>query len=561
MRALLVLASVALALLVTAPASAQRRGRGPSVSVNVVDMAGGRAFLEPGGEAGIRRDDVVVIGRRRFRVIAVTRSSAVIEVDEGVVAVGNRGRVRISEAAAEETHRLPPVSPVESFEGQWPQAQRPALGQHPEHVDLGFVETRRDTRLVLSSGGGAILPLGSQEGDALGYGFLRARVHAEPLEGVPLSLDGDAALQLWVAGEHRGGGSRPLVRVRQLELAYGEQGGLFGALGRLRYAASTIGQLDGIRVRSPALEGFTVGAFGGVVPDPLSGMPSLDASRFGLELAFEPQSAGWRPMIDLVAHGSLFDGALDERRVTAAVQLFPGRARMGAHAEVSLFDQDNPWNAPSADLTGAGVDARVRTGRFQVGARLDLRKPERSRWLASFLPASFLCTAVPQPATIPPTPEPCAQDYDARLLGALDAGVDIGNLALSAGGTAIRTGGRPGFEQIAGFVQARAVRLLGLLRADASVMVSSGSLLRMLSGQLGLGASLLDGVLDLSVHYHPAIARYEADIGFFAQHGLGTAIIVAPMADLEIDLTADAMLGRDLDALLLLGGVTWRPEL
>ena len=73
------------------------------------------------------------------------------------------------------------------------------------------------------------------------------RIPTDQLSAVPLTFDADAVGELWQADDledRRGNGSRPALQLRQLELGYrGEV--VQGSLGRLRYASSTLGMLDG----------------------------------------------------------------------------------------------------------------------------------------------------------------------------------------------------------------------------------------------------------------------------------------------------------------------------
>src|SRR5262249_82874 len=209
------------------------------------------------------------------------------------------------------------------------------------------------------------------------------------------------------------------------------------------------GTLDGTRLRFPLGEGVSFGAFGGVLPNPMSGAPSLAAQRFGVEATYSRPDFAIRPEAGLVVHGSTFDGKLDERRVSGVFRLCPGRSRIGGNFEVSGFARDNPWNASSVELTTLGLDTSVRLGAFDVGARIDARQPVRSRWLASFLPPYWLCR------TVPPVPGggpsvTCDGSTSMRALGALDLGVEVGHVVLRASGIAIRdltqSGGAPDME-------------------------------------------------------------------------------------------------------------------
>jgi hypothetical protein len=411
---------------------------------------------------------------------------------------------------------------------------------------------------MLSLGGAGIVPL-SGNGEPIGRSELRARLHYEPLEDLPTALDADVAAQLWFAGDldaRAGRDSQPPARVRELALSHGHERALFAALGRLRYASRALGMLDGAKVQAAVGPGLLLGAFGGFVPDPIDGSPAADASRFGAEVGWEDLSLASRPRAVLSAHGSRFEGDFDERRLNAFVDMFPGAHRLGAHAELSIHGADNPWNAPAQELSAAGADVGLRFGNVDLGARLDMQRPERSRWLASFVPLQWLC--VTQTPDVAGDPEPCYGD-ETRYLASADAGVRFGQLALHAGTTA-STSNRGDTDQLGGFVGATVLRVVDELRIDTSLMASTGSLLRTYAGSLGLGMPFAHGVVDVSLRYRPAWTRYVADTGPFLEHGVGAHLDIAPAGELSFGLDADAITGRDLDVLLLQALLTYRPQ-
>ena len=157
--------------------------------------------------------------------------------------------------------------------------------------------------------------VGNLDKDGSG-GLIEARVVGsfDRLTDRPLGADVDASLRLFGSGWDSG--SRAPVFVRAAMLRWGDPADPSLAFGRLRYAATSVGMLDGGRVayRSGNLE---VAAFGGVVPDPVSGAPDTAASRFGTEVTYDAPSA-WHPHLALAAHGSTWNGQLDERRLSLA---------------------------------------------------------------------------------------------------------------------------------------------------------------------------------------------------------------------------------------------------
>lgn len=526
------------------------------IPVEVVDVAGGRAYVRPGESAGLRRGGVVVIRKRPYQVITATDGYAIIELREAPVRVGDDGRGSVTELSEAEGQRLPAPSALDVFAGKWPDARRPADDQRPQPVPLGPMQADGRTTLALSLIGGANVPL-SSSGTASERAELRARLRTEPWRELPLRLDTDVATQLWLASdldERRGDGSRPIVRVRQFEAAYGDARATFAALGRLRYASRALGVLDGAHLQAETARGLTLGAFGGFVPDPLDGSPMTDASRFGAEVGYEDTRAELRPQLSLTAQGSRFEGALDERKLTLLADVYPEASHFGAYGELSLYDSDNPWGARTEELSAAGADASVRFGVVELGGRVDLQRPERSRWLASFLPPGYLCTA-----STPVDDVPCFGD-EARYLGSVDVGVRLERASFGATGSA-STSQLSDDRQLTAALYASALDVIGPLRLDAGLRGSEGSFVHTLGASLGLGALLASGLLDVSVHYRPAVSRYEADTANYLEHTLGARVWLTPEPELELSLDADAISGRDVKVLLVQGVMTVRPAL
>ena len=81
-----------------------------------------------------------------------------------------------------------------------------------------------------------------------------------------------------------------------------------------------------------------VGAFAGTLPNPLDGAPSADASRFGAHVAWQDAAAA-RSRASLTLQGSRYLGRMDEQRITGLFESYPDFGRLGAHAELSLFDR------------------------------------------------------------------------------------------------------------------------------------------------------------------------------------------------------------------------------
>jgi len=527
------------------------------VSVEVVDIAGSHAYVRPGSSAGVHRGDTVRLGGRTYEVIASSAHSATFDRRGARLRIGARGTATTSPLAAESAARRSP-RPLDTYRGQWPVASLPAASQHPKHVPLGAPETQGRAKIWLGMRNAVIVPMSGSPGP-IADNELRGRLHYEPFEQTPWALDADLAVRVWIADQLKqrsGNRSRPLARVRQLQTSYGESDGFFAAAGRMPYAARTLGVLDGARAQTALGAGFTLGAFGGFVPNPLDERPDPDTTRFGVEAGYRNLEAFLRPDIAVTAQASRFAGKIDEQRLTSFVDFYPAESHLGAHAELSFFDRNNPWNAPPQQLTAAGVNGSLRLDAVELGGRFDMQRPERSRWLASYLYDGWLCTRAP---ALPGEDEPCRDD-DARYLASLDAGLRLPTWLVRAGATRTSTANVDA-EQLGGFLQAAALNVLGRLRLEAGVMGSTGSLLHTLGANCGLGSLFLKERLNLSIRYRPALSRYEADTGPFIEHMTGASLAFTPSSIFSLDLDADFITGRDVNVLLVQSLLTLRPDL
>ncbi|WP_428264547.1 hypothetical protein, partial [Haliangium sp.] len=467
-------------------AQRKRRRRAPrtrdQITVRVVEIAGGVAYLTPGERAGLRAGQTARIGRQRYRIVAVTRDSAVIELGKAGRGLreGLRGQVKKSkrQPGQEGRERRAPVPP-DAFARVWRPARLPAQAQAPDPVPLmGVPGDSGRVRAAVYGTAASVIPL-QGEYDPVTRLAVGGRLHAEPWRSTPVGIDADLALTHWSGIEldpDFGADSRPPLRVRELRLRYGDERSPLAGIGRLRYAAATVGALDGVRVRTPRLGGLSLAAFGGYVPDPTTTEPDLGMSRFGVELAYSDPTSTWRPSAELVAHGSRFDGALDERRLSAYAGVHGEALSLMGYAELSAFERDNPWGAEPVELTAAGVDTSVRAGAVQLGARLDRRVPERSRWLASLLPQSWLCTARPS-AEIDPVSEPCDGQRHARTLATADARYQGRAVAVTAGASAVGSSSGALSEELAAFADLRATGVVRRGRLHLGALITRGGLL------------------------------------------------------------------------------------
>ena len=543
-----------------APPSAEVR----AVDVTVVEVAGSRAFIQPGGAAGIHRGGTVLIRRTAYRVVESSDSFAVVEMGDEPLREQDRGRATAGGEDALKAPELPKPRPASTWERAWTPAEAPADSQRPRFVPLGGDERnhRFDVRFSVAAGG--MIPLGGQVGSPLAYGELNARLHAEPF-AAPLKLDFDGSLQGWVAADlasRVGGPTRSVVFVRELLASY-SRGGFYAGLGRMRYAASTLGTLDGARAQKDLGDGFSLGAFGGLLPNPLNGAPSLDAQRFGVEARYSRPDLGLRPEAALVLHGSMFQGALDERRLSAVFGLYPGPSRVGGYIEVSSFDPGNPWNQPAVAVTAAGIEQSLRLGPVELGARFDVRQPELSRWLASYLPASWFCVTTPAPGGANPAlPEPCNGGISSRAFGEADARVVTDRFSLSLGGTTVKDLGlSDAADMIGGLATGRVMVIPRVLRVDASGSYSHATYVDMYGGTAGPGLVLFDDALDVSIYYRLSMLSYRSVTASLFQNGAGGAVAFFPNASVFFTVQGEGISGDDVKALTLFGTATWRPRL
>lgn len=534
-----------------AAGEAQRR-----VEVRVVEVAGGRAYLTPGGESQLRVGDQVRIGGVAYPIVARNSKHAVIALGRRELEPGQRGFVLVQAAATETFAARPAPRPLEAFASQWRPPSLPAETQRPRFVPLGTMSDARRNRAAFRVDYQRIEPL-SGPGLAIDRTRLRALLHAEA-SSLPLSVDADGFAELWRAddlAERPQNASRPVFNLRQLELGY-RGDAVQAALGRLRYASSTLGTLDGGRASAALGEHWSVGAFGGTLPNPLDGSWASDAARFGAELNWQDEASTARPRANLTLQGSRYLGQNDERRISGFVEAYPDFGRLGARAEVSFFDPGNPWAAATSELTALGADAALRFGSLRLGAAFDLRRPERSLWLAAFLPQGYFCTRRPSAGVVPN--EPCLGG-DARYATVLNAAWDGSSWTLDGGATF--TTSRPAvIEQSTGFLHFQERDLFGVLRLDAGASASHGSWIDSAALELGAGAPLARDSADLSLYYRPSILRYGVDAQAFLEQGWGGRMWWTPATSIDLDGSCELLTGRDVDVLLLQLGLTWTPR-
>jgi len=526
------------------------------VAVRVLEIAGPSAYLSKGRAEGLRVGSRVRFARMEHRVQKLTRSFAVVSARR--LRVGDRGTAIVT-TSADRAAPLPTPRPLEAFAQQWPERRLPSEQQQVKQVALGPMASEpQRTRLVgsLSASGAGMLPLeGAREG--AGRGELRGRFQLTSRGELPLRASADIALQRWLGRYASGvarGDARPLVRVRELALELGARERHRAELGRLRYASIHLGSLDGGRLEAARVGPLRVAAFGGAVANPISGRAEWGTGRFGLELELGNPAHALRPELTLVLQGSVFEGRIDERRLYAHTELWPSRHRIAAYAEAARFDGDNPWRRPTLDLTQAGFDVDLRFEHGRLGGRFDLRKPERSYWLASFLPATWLCAGA---SALDPALA-CTQRDDTRYVAQAYGGLEGAWLMLDFGGSYVGSSQRELGQHALGYATLRLPRLRGRYDLALGGSHEGGSLLRASSALRGeLGIAWLDERLRLDLYYRPAYQRYQASLAPLWEQGLGASLRALPTSSLTLDLRADARIGF-VDAVIVMALVGYR---
>ncbi len=543
---------LAFACVLLASTSAEAKEPKKQVRISVVDVAGKQIYIRPGASAGIRAGQRVRLGKRRFLVTGVTKETATLALGSHVPKLGAKGSASVALEGRKEPGIVAPA-PLESYRGTWKAAVKPARTQSPKGIPIAVSRVGGPIKVVLSAQGSAILPSSSQA-DPIARVATRAQVHVSPFRGAPLGLDADVEVGKWFGRGLKtgaGSGSRPLIEVQELQLRYGRPGALGFGAGRLRYAAATIGLLDGVRVEQP-LGSFSVFGFGGVVPDALDGRPSTELARYGGGIEFRPLDNEYRPYLELSAYASSFDGSLDERRISSSAQIFPGDLSLAAHSEVSLFSPDNPWGASKVELTSAALDARYSRGSFSTALGLSEMQPERSRWLASLLPPSWLCTAE---VAAGPGPELCNGSRDFRYFALLTSSYQLGLNTLRAGvsSTAIE---KKEIEQVAMFVDL----LLELPQASAlelSVLTSDAPMLRTLATRVSV-SHLFFNQLDASVYYRPAWNDYVASLGRTLEHRVGGELGYSISPRMMVHTSLESLTTEEIGYLAGFVTLVWR---
>ncbi|MEZ4362107.1 MAG: hypothetical protein R3B48_18105 [Kofleriaceae bacterium] len=536
---------VAPALLLLALRAAGARAE--PVPVVVLEVAGDVVYVSPGRAAGLAPGTKVTVKGHALVVVAVTEKTAALRDDRRALSAGDTGTCEVNREAAAAAPRLARPKPASEFVGQWREPVLPATTQTPRDVSLGAGGAGgrgRSHLTVIARGDGA----GDLDRQA-GAGELRAIASFEVLTERPLALDVDVAGRVFSAGYDSG--ARAPVAVRAAQLRYGSATDPQLALGRLRYASSSLGALDGGRASFQRGD-LGVSAFGGIVPDLPSGKPDPRAARFGAEVSYDAPTAPWQPRVALAASGSTWRGALDERRLTAVASASRGRAWLDAWAEAQAFSSDNAWGAGALELTFASVSGQWRDRERHLAVDVSYQRPERSQRLAEELPLEWLCT--PE-LTLGDTAQTC-RGGDSRASATLSAGVRRTRWAVDAVGALTRTHGLARSLDRSAFLRGEVQ--LGAGRVEAGAAAGKTSFASWNSAELGAAyAPARD--LDVGVRYRPELLDYVASTGPVLRHSLVADGRYAVAPALALTGSAVATTGANRDALGLSLTLVWRP--
>jgi hypothetical protein len=528
------------------------RGSAPAdaepVAVKVVDVAGRAVYVAPGRAAGIVSGIKIRLHGLELVVVEVTEHTAVVRGDTARVAVGDTGTADVTPGAAPKPLRLDKPRGPEVFVGQWNDPVVPATQQHPGAVPLdGAREPGAAHVTVIGHAFGAA-------GAASG-GSAEARVIAgfDLMNDGPLGADVDVAARWFSDGFDAR--TRPPVFVRAAQLRYGDGRDPRLAVGRIRSAAASVGMLDGGRA-SARMGGVEVAAFGGLVPDPLTGKPDTGAARFGAELTYDPAEAAWQPRIAVAAHGSTWNGTLDERRLSISASGAPpaggGALWLDGWGELQAFAADNPWGAGSVELTGAGATAQWRKHGTYASLDVTFLVPERSLRLAAVLPPEWLCTLAPQPGAAADT---CAAgDWWGAATGSF--GTRTARWAVDAIGTLGDSQGQHRGLDRSGYLHAELVT--GPARWFTGIGGGQASFASWTAVDLGVAYGPARAV-DLALTYRPELLDYVASAGPQLLHSVLADLRLALSTALDLAISASATVGSDRDALAVLATFVWRP--
>ncbi|HSD86184.1 MAG TPA: hypothetical protein VLB44_01675 [Kofleriaceae bacterium] len=532
-------------LLVTAVLLAARVASAEPVPVKVIEVAGDAAYVSPGRAAGVIAGATVHINGHDYKVVEATEQTAVVKVGGDPLHVGDGGTADATPGATSSTRQLAKPRPPEAFAGQWPDAVLPASRQNPAPVSLGSGKAPTQSHVTILGKAYGGVDKKSHDGELEG----RVIASFDLVEDRPLAADLDVAGRLFLAGFDSGTHTPLMVRAAQLR--YGSANDPRLALGRLRYAASAIGMLDGGRAAMKT-GSFEVAAFGGLVPDPLGGKPDTGAARFGGEAIYDAADTAWQPRVAVTAYGSTWQGALDERRLAIVSSASQEALRFDGWAELQSFPSNNEFDAKSLEVTGAGTTAQWRKRGRHLGLDITFLRPERSRRLAAALPLEWLCTPVRVPNDSATT---CGGGSSWTTANA-SAGWGGARWNVDGIGSLTRTQGIYSGVESSGYLRGE-VRF-GPGRAEAAVSGGKASFGAWTAGEIGAGYAATNR-FDVGARYRPELLDYVASTGPMLLHSVIGDVRYATSPAFDISVSAIGTTGEDRKALAVLALVAWRP--
>ena len=534
------------AWLVAAIVAAPQAALADRVAVKVIEVAGDVAYVSPGRTAGLAAGTKIAFGADTRSVLEVTDTTASVKLDGLVLAIGQAGTAEVvagagSAATGDKALRAAQVV------AEWPDPVPPAEAQAPKAVPLGNM--RRSTGAahvtVIGSGYGAL----ARGGQSFADGQARVIASWDMMTDRPLAGDLDVAGRFYSEGYDKH--LRVPVFASVAQLRYGSAMDPAFAIGRLRYAASSVGMLDGAR-GSVHLGSLELAAFGGLVPDPISGKPDTGASRFGAEAIYDLRTVPWEPRVAVTASGSTWGGQVDERRLAVDASAARGPVFLNGWAEAQAFSADNPWNAHALELTGAGANAEWRAHGNHLGVDLDYLRPDRSLRLAAALPAAWLCTETPKPGDVA---EGC-RGGDSWTTATASAGTRRGIFTLDAYGTVGRTHLIETSLDTSAFVRGEVQ--LGRRRISLGGTVGKASFGSWDSGEVGFGTTMWQAT-DLLLRYRAELLDYVASSGPVLMHSVTADLRVPWSTSIDLALSAVGTTGPDRSLVALLTTLVWRP--
>jgi len=515
------------------------------VTVKVVEIAGGVAYVEPGASAGIAVGTKLVFGTSERTVAAASSTTASFELAGLALSLGQTGSATTTAQAGTHTVTLAKVHDASAFREQWPAPVTPATTQNVKPVPLGAGVAGGAVHLELLGRGYASAGRDARAAQA----EARVITSFDVLQDRPFAIDADVAVRAFDQGFNAS--ERTPVFVRAAQLRYGDAADPMLVVGRLRWAASSVGMLDGGRAIARVGD-FELAAFGGLVPDAVNGKPETSASRFGAEAVYDLAEAPWQPRVALTAVGSTWQGQVDERLLALTADASHGGLTLDGWAEGQAFAAGNPWNAKSLELTGAGASASWRDPGEHVGVDLSFLRPERSLRLAAALPADWLCARVPEAGA---AAESC-QGSTYWTTAAINAGLRRGPFAVDVIASVGQT--HDVTSSTTSSVYVRGELALGGPRLVFGGSAGKAEFATWDAGELGLGAALTRA-FDAEVRYRAELLDYVAATSSMLLHSVEADLRYHASASFDLATTILGTTGQDRDAVAALVTLAWRP--